>query len=325
MPGEVVRPGGTLPPGGAVPGGSMPGGGGFIGSPRIVGGLTERRDPNAPAVIESEEIVFFSVSCWFSSVAASHKYEYVAGSAVKCEAGAVAALCWKNEPYGEFQGNLTAVVSDEIFSELQRIVKEKDLVRNNGLSHIVGGLAPIFGGSIDIRYASGEYIRTDNNQSAVISPDTGEAIAELLKKAIEESQIPGPSVNDISAVSFFEDRGDNDYTRLRLEGTHFTSDMCFGPEEGKHFLSEREVSPKVMEKLRKIAAAGALLTMDGLFEDAGGFYVNRAEAVTFTMQDGSEHTINNRMKLPGEAGNSIFRIRLLLEYKLDEEGDSHEE
>jgi len=304
-----------------IPGGLRPPGSKYSGRPAVCGGVTESIDKEAPRVIQSEDIVWFSVECGFMSVAGPHRYACVYGSAVKCDTGAVAAVSAEVDPYDKPEGE-GAVVSGEIFRELQRLVKEYDLARNNGLSHRVAGLPPMLGGRVDVRYASGEYIHIDNNQSPVISPEAGEAIVDVLRKAIAETRVPVPPAEDVLAVTYFEDKGDHAFTRLRLEGTHFFSEHRFGPDEKQYFPFEKEVPARGMEKARAIAARHSLLSMQGLLEDPDGFYLNRAETVTFTMRDGSEHVINNRMRLPGASGNSIFEIRRLLEYGLEkEEGD----
>ena len=140
----------------------------------IDGGQTHYVNENAPKVVESEEITFFS--CEFSTTNVPLNESPVSGRYYTLYAG---------ENRGSFEarggGDVYAVRSfvpdTAFFAQLQQIVAKYDLAQYNGEFYTVAGLPPDLGAKLNIRYVSDEQICASNNQSCFLPL---EAIEELV-------------------------------------------------------------------------------------------------------------------------------------------------
>lgn len=73
----------------------------------------------------------------------------------------------------------------EFMNDLQKIVKNHNLVQHNGLSYRVSGLPDRFGAVLEVEYESGERIYASNNQDNYLSIAAMEALKELFRGQFE--------------------------------------------------------------------------------------------------------------------------------------------
>lgn len=146
----------------------------------IDGGVRHYEDENAPKVIESTQIVTFS--CEISTYSMSMNSSPVAGRYYTFYAG---------QEGGSFEARAGGEVFTEkeftpdaaFFEALQEIVAEHDLAQYNGKHYSVSGLPPDYGAKLDIRYESGESIRSSDNQSCFIPVEVTQKLVELFENA----------------------------------------------------------------------------------------------------------------------------------------------
>lgn len=286
---------------------------GIMDSSMMPGGTRDRSDYNAPKTIKSEDMTYFKVSSSFIALSERPEYTRIFAYAAKCDAGVIASVSYSNDQ-NMFQQDgekysATALVPADVLKSLNKIVKDYDFAKNNGHSHYVNGLPDNFGGSVVINYASDEYICFDDNQSSIISPKAGEEIVNILKKFIEERSIRTLNANDIVAVTYHEDRGEDNYALYKLEGTKLYAEDKFGSDKS-FFKRDFTVPADAIDPIRKKADTYALLYWKGLPESELSIYdISKAEVI-FTMKDGTEITVKEKMRSP--ASNVIFDIHMYL-------------
>ena len=277
------------------------------------GGSSNRTDANAPKVIKSTDLTYFSADCNFITMANAHKYTYIYAYAAKADAGTIVAFRY-NKDSGGSQAlqteSMVTLVSGDILSELHQTVTKYDLVRNNGQSNYVNGLPQSFGGSVHAEYSSGEYISFSDNQSPVISPDAADEIIDIIRKYAEKSSVRPLSVDDIAAVTYSEDRGEANYTIECLEETKLMTESRYGAD-GKIYKSDYDAPADTMDKIRRIADDNALLYYEGISETEPDFVSIANSKLTFTMNDGCKIEVRDSMKKPAQAGNCIFDIHMI--------------
>lgn len=170
------------------------------------GGVKKKVVTNAPKHIQSTLIIRFIVE--MSTVADAEENEYcgyVYNLNAVLENGAVKGSYKCRDRYGSvFEQRFRASV--KFMSDLYHIVIEYDLARYNGESCFVAGLPDNYGSSVDIMFASGEYIYASDNQSNFI---TGNAVKEL--------------------VDLFESRAISisNWTKMEFSRNHSNWDSCF--------------------------------------------------------------------------------------------------
>lgn len=291
-----------------------PGGDLFPKDGDVCGGSTSYHDSKAPKEITCEDIDYFEVECSFVSLADQPPYSYIYGYAAKVDAGVLAALICSNEfsfAKGSENRSAVAIVSPEVLGELQRVVAKYEFAKHNGASHYVNGLPQDFGGSVRIDYASGEYIRFNDNQCPVIDAQAGVEIADILTRFIEQRRCATPDPAGIVAVTYHETRGEDNFSHYRMEGSTLISKMQFGKGDTL-YEHEFAVNESAMEEVRVMVAKSALLGWTGLRERGHKVIEDRVEQVIFTMDDGREIVVDDNMEGPRPASRAVFDIQMYL-------------
>lgn len=146
----------------------------------IDGGVRHYIDENAPKVIRSTEIVSFQ--CKFSTLHMLREESELAGNVYELQATAEGGC------YGLRVGEGGSFSPDaDFFARLQAIVAENDLAQYNGIFHTVSGLPPDCGAELWVEYASGETIRSSDNQDCFLSVKAMTELKELFRLACENS------------------------------------------------------------------------------------------------------------------------------------------
>ena len=133
----------------------------------IDGGTHIKRNENLPKTIQSTEItnfeVEFSLTCFIDSNDPDKDWNGHFLLSCKLQDGKV---CCRYCHTKRYEGNLdfTFEAQPDFLTELEKIVREEDIAKFNGYSSITSGLPDMFGSSVSVDYASGEYIYTCDNQ-----------------------------------------------------------------------------------------------------------------------------------------------------------------
>lgn len=148
-------------------------------NPQVDGGVRHYVDESLPKEIQSTQIIYFH--CKFSSMARSMADTPIAGQVFTLTATEESCTCKIRDRSKEIISE-TFVPDANFFGQLQQIVSRHDMARENGQHYRVSGLPPDFGIDLEVRYSSGEVIRTSNNQSCFLSNEAMEELAALFQR-----------------------------------------------------------------------------------------------------------------------------------------------
>lgn len=143
----------------------------------IDGGVRHYVDTEAPKKIQSTEIAFFH--CEFSTTDLCLEDSHIAGHMITLHAAGDGGYC-KLEGRSESEESFSP--NEGFFRQLQQIVSRYDLAQYNGTHYTVSGLPPNIGMDLEVRYASGEYIRASNNQSCFLPLEAMEELVSLFQE-----------------------------------------------------------------------------------------------------------------------------------------------
>ena len=145
----------------------------------IDGGVRHYVEESLPKEIQSTEITYFH--CRFSSLDREMTDTRIAGQIFTFTATTESCTCEIQDRDKETTAK-TFVPDADFFTRLQDIVSRYDMAQENGQHYKVSGLPPGFGIDLEVRYASGETIRTSNNQSCFLSNEAMEALVALFQQ-----------------------------------------------------------------------------------------------------------------------------------------------
>lgn len=268
-----------------------------------------------PVEIKSKDIIYFNAESSFSSLAVQFDYSFVGVYAAKADAGILVSLtCSTGRPFtGEINTESSfALVENSVLDELQKIVEKYNYAAKNGQSHYVNGLPQNFGGNVTVEYASGEKISFDDNQSPVISTESAAEFIGVLKHYMTKKRVKIPGTDNIVAVRYQRETDDNNYSRLFLDDKKIISDNNYGGED-KHWIKEYTVSGEALEKIRSIAETYALPAWTGIPEYDRSFYGGTDERLVFSLKNGGEFSVTDRMRKPSRAEGIIFDIKSFIQ------------
>ena len=286
--------------------------------PLTCGGTDEYIDTKAPKVIVSEEITLFEVTSAFGTLAidGSDRLDYVSAFAAPCGGGSFVFLETRElSHYGEPRREW-ALLKGDIFPKLAALVRGQELAKDNGRHSETHGLPENFGGSVDIRYASGERISISDNQSPVIAYGAGIAIAQAFAEALEGERAALPELSALTAIRFAEERENGGFTRATLTlnadgtGTNAKSSRYDDPTV---YESEKPVDAETVAAVRDNIARCGMLAWDGL-PDAD-FKRGSQKTLTFVFADGAEITVDGGRRLPQSIQGGFFNIELEMKTK----------
>lgn len=288
--------------------------------PEVCGGTTSSIDENAPKTITSGEMTYFCVESVIGippdRYAEEETLYFVSAFAAPTGRGNFLLLETRNS-YERSAGCVsTALVKEDVFPALTSLVRESGLAKINGVHITTHGLPDNFGGSIDIRYASGERISISNNQSPIISYEAGQKIAELFKKLISGEKVSLPDVSALCSIRFEERRNGGAFTKavltLNEDGTAINEkSQCFEPP--KVYESKKGVSKETVKLIMDTVQRDSLFAWQGLPDN--GFHIENDKMLTFVFKNGTELEVQNRRLLPDQIRNGFFDIELEMTVK----------
>jgi len=124
----------------------------------ICGGTTKNNDPDAPKVIESTEIVGFSVAFFLAerwTEEEDHRFDFQ----IKPDENGVLTA------YEQYSG-IRCPADETLLNALQEVISQNNLAAMNGIYEVTAGLPPEYNARrLEVEYASGEklYYTVDND------------------------------------------------------------------------------------------------------------------------------------------------------------------
>ncbi len=281
--------------------------------PCVCGGTDAYIDTKAPKEITSGDMTLFDVTSAFRTlaVAGADRLDYVSAFAAPVGDGTFVFLETReysdyDEPHREW-----ALLKENIMPELTALAREHGLAKNNGYHSQTHGLPENFGGSVDIRYASGERISASDNQCPVISYDAGVAIADAFRAALKGERETLPDLSALTEIRYTEEREDGGFTRATLTinpdgtGTNAKTSRYDGPAV---YENEKPVDAETVAAIRGSIGSCGMLAWADLPES--GFKYGSEKTLAFVFADGGVITVSGGKRLPDQLGGGFFNIEL---------------
>jgi|GEM_PF-767527 len=288
--------------------------------PGMCGGTDASQDTKAPKEILSDDMILFDVTSALSrgyipsegKRYSVEKLGYVSAFAAPAGNGTFLFL----ETGDSFQKRAPkarswAYVKEDVFPSLVRFVRDRDIAKSNGFHSTTHGLPENFGGSVDIRYASGEKISFSNNQTSIISYDAGAEIAKLFAKAMNGEKAELPVVTSLKEIRFEELRKNGGFTKAVLtiqpDGTGINAKQS-KYDDPKIYESEKPVDAETVAAIKKDIEDTGILAWSGLPSNGSSFVTDKQ--LTFVFDDGREIIVKSDRLVPDQIGRGFFNIEL---------------
>ena len=290
-------------------------------APGMCGGTDATLDESAPKIIKSENMTFFSVTSALGCISAEpfdgEQLGYLSAFAAPSDKGFF-LFVEKSEGCG-YRAERTysfEYVKENPFPALVKLVKEYDLAKNNGFHSNTHGLPEDFGGSVDIRYESGETIGFSNNQSPIFTPKFAAAASKLFKKFMSGEKVKLPDVSDLSKIHFEEIRDNGGFTKATLtlnEDGAATNEKQSKYDGPTVYESKKPVDAETVEYIKRNIEHTGFLAWPGLPEMNYPFLSDKN--ITLYFKNGEEITVKNNKIIPNRIGRGFFNIELELTTK----------
>lgn len=280
--------------------------------PGMCGGTDATLDTKAPKRIDSEEMTFFQVESVLDDTPGDDdRIGFISAFAAPAGENTFVYLM-TGEPFrrGKRRGSW-ALLKENIFPRLAALVNECDLAAKNGLHSTTHGLPENFGGSVDIRYASGERISFSDNQTRIITRAAGVKIAELFREAMSGERSPLPDISALKAISYEENRRGGGFTRATL--TLLPDGTATNEKKSKYD------DPTVYESV-KLVDAGTVNAIKANIENTGilawetlpanGYPFSKENSLEFVFEGGRTIKVMGDRVTPDQLSNGFFNILL---------------
>ena len=282
--------------------------------PLACGGTYATQRKNAPTEIASQDMTMFMADSSFTVMVVDinegeQRIDRLSAYAAHANGGTFLYL-YKGVRYEKRPASV-ALIKADIMPELVRVVNEQKMATGNGYHSNTAGLPENFGGSVDIRYASGEQISYSNNQCPIFSYETGQKIIEVFERAMQGERVALPDVADLVKIEFDEQRKNGGFTKAELtinaDGTGVNKKQS-RYEDPKVFESEKPVEAESIEAIKQSITGCGILAWNGLPES--GYTPLSSKKLTFFFKDGSEVTVPDGLMLPFGISGGFFNIEL---------------
>ncbi len=274
------------------------------------GGTDTYYNDQATGVVPAGKMVLFDVSTALVSYVGA-TVEYLAAYAVRWETGALLYFVLQKDRF-------TAPVErwiyrkDDPFPALEQLVRQTDLVRQNGRFSETHGLPQNFGGPARILYDDGGEIHFADNQSPILTLDQASKIQRCFKELMQAEPFPLPAAGEILSVCFEEKRSNGGFIKALLtrhrEGGTLQRQSCYDPP--KVYESSRELPEEKIQEILSVFDQKGMLAWAGLPEKKS--YFPQDKTITVTLSDGSVRTVPNDRLLPRALADGFFAVELEL-------------
>ncbi len=272
----------------------------------VCGGTDFSIDKKAPKEIKSDEMIFFDVASALDSN--GMRFRFISAFAAPVGDGTFVFL--ETGRRGDSTAEWALVKSD-VFPSLAALVREHELAKQNGVYSKTHGLPENFGGSVDIRYESGEKISFADNQSPIISSEFANKVTDVLKKAMAGERVPLPDVKTLKSIRFEEARSDGGFTDATLTldadgaGTNEKKSRYSDPTV---YQSSKPVDKATVDAIKKNIEDTGLLAWEKLPQSEYAYGANKK--LTFTFADGASIVVRGGRRLPDRISGGFFNTEL---------------
>ena len=279
--------------------------------PGICGGTDATLDTAAPKTIISRDMTLFSATSALHGDGRS--LGYVSAFAAGAGEGTFLFLeTGESFRYRDEKQRIIGVVKENPFPALVELARDCDLARDNGFHSTTHGLGENYGGEIDVCYTSGETISVSNNQSPVLTDETGAKIAVLFRQLLQGPAVSLPNPADLQALRLREAHPNGSFTQVDMtvtpDGAHLR--RHYHPENGHDSETTGILSADELSAILGIMEKSAILAWAHLPGD--GFPHREKRTLTFTFTDGREITVSDDRLLPQQFCDAFNDIRHLL-------------
>jgi hypothetical protein len=283
--------------------------------PEMCGGTSTTLDTKAPKEIRSENMILFDATSALGHQSSADvrrpDIAYVSAFAVPAGKGSFVFLETGNGSRrrdGKTQS--AALLKENIFPKLCRLVRECRLADRNGYQSHTYGLPENFGGTVSICYEDGEKISYSNNQSPVLTYEAGVRIAEFFENAMKGERQELPDVGDLASIRFSEDRAGGGFTKaeLTLNGDGTGTNRKKSRFDVHVYESTKEVSADTVSVIKENIEKCRLFAWKDL--PGNGYGGGANETLEFVFRDGREITVRSDRLLPYQISRGFFNIQL---------------
>ena len=307
--------------------GEPPRGGGNIRvikktAPGVCGGTDATQDDSAPKTILSDDLILFDVTSSLSSYSipeADPRKRLVYLSAFAAPANGDTFLVLESA-FGDrrFDGTQTSValVKGNVLPELDRLVKECDLAKNNGYHSKTHGLPENFGGRVTVNYGSGERISYSDNQHPILPYETAARIYAAFLRLLEGQRVQAPDLSTLTEIRYNEERKNGGYTRARMtvaEDGSAVNCKTTKFDDPTVYNSEKPVDAQTVEEIKRVIERCGMLYWTHL--PGSSFGASSEKTLTFIFRDGASFNVRNDRALPYSISGGFFKIELELTSK----------
>jgi hypothetical protein len=282
---------------------------GKIGTPDqppipICGGTTRSQDAAAPMEILSRDLVFFKAGAEFG-----HRGMQSRVYAAKAEKGIYIVIAEEEPRFALLSPDC------DFLTRLDTLVREYHLIRDNGHHSHTAGLPEDFGGSIDIRYASGEFISKSDNQSPIISQEADQAIRKTFLDAITSYpriKLPDPSL--IQKVEYREQGKDN-YSLLTFSRNGETAKLSSENQystSGTIYKKEAQVPSSAFDRIIDDAKKYCLFGLGGVEKYHSSTLQISEQTLTYELSNGSKMVVPYFYGVLGGVSDVVFETERYL-------------
>lgn len=277
--------------------------------PDACGGTDATLDKKAPKEIASEDMILFDVT---SALNGDGAPGHVSAFAAPAGKGSFLFLSVGEGFRSRDEKKCAwALVKENVFPRLVELVRECSLAKKNGFHSETHGLPENYGGSVSVEYASGERISFSDNQSPVISDETGGKIADLFGRFMKGESISLPVLSDLKAIRFEEIRDNGGFTKALLslnpDGTGINEKKS-RYDDPKVYESAKTVEKETVDAIKKNIADTGILAWSDLPD--GRFSFGGKKTLSFVFADGAEITVSDGKLLPSQISRGFFNIEL---------------
>ncbi|MBQ7625282.1 MAG: hypothetical protein IJS65_08405 [Clostridia bacterium] len=282
--------------------------------PEMCGGTDATLDKSAPKTINSRDIVYFKAFSALGGVPEKGGLEYL--SAFAAPAGENTFIFLEKSDCAfrrrDEKDTAWALIKENVLPALADLIKECGLAESNGFHSETHGLPENFGGRVSVKYASGEKISFSNNQSPILSYETGVKAAAFFDRALKCERAPLPDLSALTQIRFSEERKDGGYTKCSLtlnpDGTWTNrKSQCFDPP--KVYEGEKQVNAETVAAIKKAVSDCGVLAWEKLPQSEYSY--GGEKTLTFVF-GGAEVSVKGGRVLPDEISRGFFDIELEL-------------
>ncbi len=284
--------------------------------PGMCGGTDATQDTRAPKVIESRDLIFFDVSTRLDGYSRRREgdkeaLDYISAFAASAGDGTFLYLAKEEDARRGPVVSSWALIEDNVLPALADLVAECDLAKNNGFHSTTHGLPENFGGSVYVKYASGEKISFSNNQSVMVPYETGKKIVGFFEAAMKKEKVKLPDIEDLTAIRFEENRKNGGYTKAEL--TLCGDGTAINKKESRYdsptvYESEKPVDAETVRKIKKNVADNGVTAWEKLPDSE--YRPLADKKLTFVFRGGEEITVSGGKQVPYELNGGFFNVEL---------------